>query len=155
MLKTENERIRAIREALGIDQGNFAQAIGLEQGSLSDIERGKVKKISPVIRQILFLKFNVNIDYLKTGKGKMFNEKKKEEYNTNTTVHHVSESETIYETTSLNINQQSLDKLIEGFNVAIKSANGNNEYLKNKYDQAMLIITKLTDRNNLNSSKVA
>lgn len=62
-------RLKSIREELNIAQGNFALSIGLEQGSYSDLERGKTKKISKSVALLLELIYGINIDYLNSGKG--------------------------------------------------------------------------------------
>ena len=76
-----NERIIEIRKALNLSQTEFAENIGLKQGSLSDLETGRAK----IVDRIIFLicsKYNVNEMWLRTGEGKMFLEfdKKHDEF---------------------------------------------------------------------------
>lgn len=71
-LDTINDRIKKIREKLGVNQSEFASSLGLKQGSYSDIERGKVETISSPVIFLLQQKYKVNIEYLYTGRGSMF-----------------------------------------------------------------------------------
>ncbi|GHT65032.1 hypothetical protein FACS1894110_05970 [Spirochaetia bacterium] len=65
------DRIRAIREKLGINQGEFARQIGLTQAALSRIEVGKSKLTEQNIK-LICVTFNVNEHWLRTGEGEMF-----------------------------------------------------------------------------------
>ncbi len=67
----ENQRIKILREYLHLSQIEFANELGRKQGSISDIERGR-NTIDGIV-QLLEIKFNVNIDWLKNGVGDMFN----------------------------------------------------------------------------------
>lgn len=66
------ERVKMVRQKLGLNQVEFADNLGIEQGSLSDIERGRVKAVSMGVKRALKECFSVNIDWLETGKGEMF-----------------------------------------------------------------------------------
>jgi transcriptional regulator with XRE-family HTH domain len=66
-----NERLKELRDLLGLSQGEFAKKIGLQQGSLSDIERGKVRVSNTNV--ILICKtFNVSEEWFRTGVGDPF-----------------------------------------------------------------------------------
>lgn len=67
-----NERLKELRKALGLKQGDFAAALSISQGHLSDIENGR-KEVSERVVSISALKFNANEDWLRTGSGNMFN----------------------------------------------------------------------------------
>lgn len=67
-----NERLKELRKALGLKQGDFAAALSISQGHLSDIENGR-KEVSERVISISALKFNANEDWLRTGNGNMFN----------------------------------------------------------------------------------
>ena len=67
-----NQRLKEIRKALNLTQKDIAKAIGLEQGSYSDLERGRVQTLSNSVQILLQEKFNVNIDYLLKGDVEMF-----------------------------------------------------------------------------------
>ena len=68
-----NERIRKLRKALKLNQSDFGKQIGLTQTSLSMIERGTNTLTDKNIRLICNT-FNVREEWLKNGKGNMFND---------------------------------------------------------------------------------
>ena len=59
-------------------QGDFATALSISQGHLSDIENNR-KEVSDRVISICSLKFNVNEDWLRTGNGEMFNKMSEDE----------------------------------------------------------------------------
>lgn len=65
---TENERFKIVRKELGLSQEALADALDMEQGSISDVERGKVG-VSDNIKFKLKRKFGVNIEFIETGTG--------------------------------------------------------------------------------------
>jgi len=65
-----SERMIFIRKSLGLNQTIFAQSLGLQQGSYSDIERGRVKTLSESVIRLLQLNYNINRDWL-TGKSEV------------------------------------------------------------------------------------
>jgi transcriptional regulator with XRE-family HTH domain len=65
------DRIKAVRMALGINQGEFAKRIGLTQTAMSMIVVGKSKLTEKNIK-LICVTFNVNEEWLRTGKGEMF-----------------------------------------------------------------------------------
>ena len=69
---TANERLRMLQKVLGYtSQQAFADALGIKQGSLSDIYRAKNGiGVSGQIK-IALSKYGVNIDWLDTGEGDM------------------------------------------------------------------------------------
>lgn len=71
---TENERLKSLQKILNFtSQVQFAQKLGIQQGSLSDIYRAKDGiKVSDSIKRILDKDFSINIDWLETGKGGIF-----------------------------------------------------------------------------------
>lgn len=64
-------RIALLRELLGLSQSDFAEAIGITQGALSQIETGKSKISMHTLKQIC-LEFNASCDWLVLGTGNMF-----------------------------------------------------------------------------------
>lgn len=60
----DNQRFTIVRKAIGLSQKGLGDSIGIKQGSVSDIERGKVSDLSNQIKKVLVDKFNINIDYL-------------------------------------------------------------------------------------------
>jgi DNA-binding XRE family transcriptional regulator len=72
-MMTENDRLKKIRLFLKKSQDDFASLLGMKQGSLSDIERGKDGiSVSKEVKYRLDKDLNVSIDWLETGKGEMF-----------------------------------------------------------------------------------
>ncbi|WP_157263990.1 XRE family transcriptional regulator [Pedobacter sp. Leaf176] len=66
---TEIERLRIIMERLNFKtQKKFAASLNLKEGSLSDILRGRIG-ISNAVKDRLFLKFNINLEWLEKGMG--------------------------------------------------------------------------------------
>jgi transcriptional regulator with XRE-family HTH domain len=72
---TMNNRILEVREALGYgsDQDGFARLIGVSQATVSLWEAGKTMPTRTRLKA--FERSGVNIDWLLTGDGEMFNEK--------------------------------------------------------------------------------
>jgi len=69
---TINERIKEIRHALNISQREFAQAVYVSYGYLSEIETGH-KEVKDRLVHLIASAFSVNKHWLLTGKGRMFN----------------------------------------------------------------------------------
>lgn len=67
----EHERLKELRKALGVKQGEFAKRISTTQGHISDIENGR-KSLSERTAKLICLEFNVNEEWLRTGKVEMF-----------------------------------------------------------------------------------
>ena len=65
------ERIQQIREELKISQRDFAKRIYISKSLLSEIEIGN-RSINERTIQLITTEFNINKDWLLTGKGDMF-----------------------------------------------------------------------------------
>ena len=65
------DRIRALRKALGLNQKEFAQRLGMKSTTLSMIEVGDNALTEKNIK-LLCMIYNVNENWLRTGKGEMF-----------------------------------------------------------------------------------
>jgi len=70
---TENERLKHLMEVLNFsNQTDFAASLGMKQGSLSDVLRGKNGVgVSDSIKWRLFKDHSINIDWLETGSGEI------------------------------------------------------------------------------------
>ena len=68
------ERIRQLRETLGLNQTDFSAAIGFSQSTITMIESGRREVQERHIKTICSA-FNVNEEWLRTGEGEMFNPK--------------------------------------------------------------------------------
>ena len=66
-----NNRLRELRDKLGLTQEQLAQRIGLSKYSVSSIEIGH-RQLSQRNFDIICNTFNVNPDWLRNGKGEMF-----------------------------------------------------------------------------------
>jgi transcriptional regulator with XRE-family HTH domain len=66
-----NARIKTVRKALGLSQRAFCRGIFLSQGFYAQIESG-LKKANERIYELISTKYNVNKEWLLTGKGEMF-----------------------------------------------------------------------------------
>jgi transcriptional regulator with XRE-family HTH domain len=65
------DRIRLVRKTLGLNQGEFAQRIGLTQTALSMIELEKVTLTEKNIK-LICATFVVEENWLRSGEGEMF-----------------------------------------------------------------------------------
>lgn len=66
-----NERIKAVRLALGISQEEFGKRLGVTRGAITNIELNKVEP-KPLFVDLICREFNVNEDWLKDGAEPMF-----------------------------------------------------------------------------------
>ena len=66
------ERLKLIRKSLGMTQEQLAQRLGVGKAALSMVETGKAG-LSSRNRHILVQEFNVNLDWIDSGQGRMFN----------------------------------------------------------------------------------
>ena len=73
-MKTENERIKEVRKALGLTQEKFGEKIGMKKSSLSTVENG-VNAVSNQLRTAVCREFHVNEEWLRTGEGEMFEDR--------------------------------------------------------------------------------
>ena len=68
---SENDRLKKIRLHLKMKQEEFANVLGMQQGSISDIERGR-NTVSDDVKYRLDKEINVNKNWIETGEGDMF-----------------------------------------------------------------------------------
>jgi DNA-binding XRE family transcriptional regulator len=66
-----NQRIKYVRETLKLSQVQFSRIISLSSGYLAGVEVEKCKVNDRIIK-LICSSFNVNAEWLKTGKGAMF-----------------------------------------------------------------------------------
>lgn len=69
------DRIKKIRKTLGLSGEKFGENIGLKRSSISQLETGINNPTDQVIKSI-YLAYNVNENWLRTGEGNMFIENK-------------------------------------------------------------------------------
>ena len=68
-----NERVKELRKHLGLSGEKFGERIGVQRNAISRIETGKNGLTEANIKSIC-REFNVSEDWLRYGKGDMFNE---------------------------------------------------------------------------------
>lgn len=74
-MNSQGERLRELRNALEIKQGDFAKKISTTQGHISDIENGRKNLSERTIKLICLESWNgqmVSEEWLKNGTGEMF-----------------------------------------------------------------------------------
>ncbi len=79
---TESERLKALRKALDIKQGDFAERISTTQGHISDIENGRKNLSDRTIKLICLQDWNgrkVNEEFLLGRSSEMFLELSEED----------------------------------------------------------------------------
>lgn len=62
------ERIKQIRKALGLTQQKFADTLNIKRGAVANYEIGRNEPIDVVI-SLICKEFDVNEEWLRTGKG--------------------------------------------------------------------------------------
>jgi len=70
-LASIHNRLKTVRKALHLNQRSFAEQIGLNQNSLSMIEKNRTPVTEKNIK-LVCVTFNVNEQWLRTGCGEMF-----------------------------------------------------------------------------------
>lgn len=73
-----NSRIKSIRKSLDLTQQDFADAISVSQNTIAGYESARRTPSNAVISSICNV-FNVNEEWLRTGKGEMFLQKNMDE----------------------------------------------------------------------------
>lgn len=69
------ERLAELMASLGLNQREFAKAIGIHPTSFTDLKKGRSKSFSQETIAQIITRFNVNANWLITGEGPMFLEK--------------------------------------------------------------------------------
>lgn len=64
------DRIKALRQSLGLTQQEFADRIGIKRGAIANYEIGR--NISDVVINSICRTYNVSEHWLRTGEGEMF-----------------------------------------------------------------------------------
>jgi transcriptional regulator with XRE-family HTH domain len=68
-----NERIKLLRNAMGLSQEEFGKLIGISKSGISSIESGQ-RNVTDKHVKLLIMECNLNEDWLRTGEGSMFTE---------------------------------------------------------------------------------
>lgn len=72
------DRIKELRKALGLTQQEFSDRIGVKRNTIAQYESGRNAPIDAVVSLICRV-FGVNEEWLRTGEGKMFQPKSRNE----------------------------------------------------------------------------
>ena len=73
-MKSENERIKEVRKALGLTLDRFGEHVGMKKSSISQVESG-INAVSGQLRTAVCREFHVREEWLRTGAGEMFEER--------------------------------------------------------------------------------
>lgn len=66
------ERFDELIHGLGLSYTEMAEELGVSDSRVRDIVKGRAKSIPPEIQVILIERYNVNLNWLITGRGEMF-----------------------------------------------------------------------------------
>jgi transcriptional regulator with XRE-family HTH domain len=69
-----NQRIKELREKLGLNQRNFSKLLSLSGGYIAGIEVN-LRKVNDRVIKLIMSQFEVNEDWLRFGKGDIFTKK--------------------------------------------------------------------------------
>lgn len=67
-----SNRLRKLRNELNLSQQAFGQSLGVSRDVISNIEQGRVELRDHIVK-LICSEFNVNEEWLRDGKGEMFN----------------------------------------------------------------------------------
>jgi transcriptional regulator with XRE-family HTH domain len=70
-----NQRIKVLREKLGLNQRDFSKLLALSGGYIAGIEVN-LRNVNDRIIKLIVSEFGVSEDWLRLGKGEMFAEKR-------------------------------------------------------------------------------
>ena len=65
------DRVKSIRQSLGLSQDAFGKALGVTKTAICGIEAGR-RGLTEQMAKSICREFNVNYDWLKDGTGEMF-----------------------------------------------------------------------------------
>lgn len=77
-METQGERIKKIRLDLRLSQYKFGEGLGITKQFVSNVENG-IAYLSNEKLTSLILTYNVNVNYVLTGKGEVFLDSDKKE----------------------------------------------------------------------------
>lgn len=73
-----DERIKALRKALGLTQQEFSDRIGIKRNTIAQYESGRNAPLDAVV-SLICREFDVSETWLRTGEGEMFQPKSRNE----------------------------------------------------------------------------
>lgn len=69
-----NDRIRQLRESLGLSQTAFGSRLGVSRDVVNNLERGRVE-IKEHIVKLICSEYHISEEWLRTGSGPIYNER--------------------------------------------------------------------------------
>lgn len=66
---TAGDHLRKARELTGLDQGPFAEILGVSRGTVSNYERSNTEHRKPIVLRAWALATGVPLEWLETGQG--------------------------------------------------------------------------------------
>lgn len=66
---TVGDRLRKARELTGLDQGPFAEQLGVSRGTVSNYERSTTEHYKPIVLRAWALATGVPLEWIETGQG--------------------------------------------------------------------------------------
>lgn len=112
---TENQRLKMIQKKLSFNsQADFAKALGIKQGSLSDIYREKKGVgVSDSIKMKLEKEYSINIDWIETGEGEIIKNMNIDNSNIKSTNSIIGNNITGSGNISISFSNEDISKIIE------------------------------------------
>ena len=112
---TENQRLKIIQKKLSFNsQADFAKALGIKQGSLSDIYREKKGVgVSDSIKMKLEKEYSINIDWIETGEGEIIKNMNIDNSNIKSTNSIIGNNITGSGDISISFSNEDISKIIE------------------------------------------
>jgi len=112
---TENQRLKIIQKKLSFNsQAEFAKALGIKQGSLSDIYREKKGVgVSDSIKMRLEKEFSINIDWIEKGEGEIIKNMNIDNSNIKSTNSIIGNNITGSGDISISFSNEDISKIIE------------------------------------------
>ena len=112
---TENQRLKIIQKKLSFNsQADFAKALGIKQGSLSDIYREKKGVgVSDSIKMKLEKEYSININWIETGEGEIIKNMNIDNSNIKSTNSIIGNNITGNGNISISFSNEDISKIIE------------------------------------------
>jgi transcriptional regulator with XRE-family HTH domain len=66
-----NQRVKQVREALGLSQRNFSSMLALSNGYIGGVE-SEIRRVNGRLIKLIVSEFGVNETWLNSGEGEMF-----------------------------------------------------------------------------------
>ena len=112
---TENQRLKIIQKKLSFNsQADFAKALGIKQGSLSDIYREKKGVgVSDSIKMRLEKEYSININWIETGEGEIIKNMNIDNSNIKSTNSIIGNNITGNGNISISFSNEDISKIIE------------------------------------------